>query len=151
MTYEVSVEEIELVDQQFAHIDEYLRAPWDGRDFPIRDLAYCLLVSILKEYQHLKSGYEKDTALEAWACRNLLELDVYVKYILASETNAKRFIGHIAIDGIEIFDSMKKWMKQVDPTVDRSGLDENLRLLEHFRFKCLHIRMRRRSLSIRLA
>jgi hypothetical protein len=129
MAYEVPVEEIELVDQQFAQIDAYLHSPWDGRDVPVLDLAHTLLISILKEYQHLKSGYEKDTSLEAWACRNLLELDVYVKYVLASEANAKRFIGHIAIDGIEIFESMKEWMQQVDPTVDNSGLNENLRLL----------------------
>ena len=118
----------ELSDQAFARIEAYLKAPWDGKDIPVRDMANTLLISILGEYQHLKIGYEKDTALEAWACRNLLELDIYIKYVLVSEANAKRFIGHITIDGIELFESMKEWMNQIDPAIKTPELDETLRL-----------------------
>jgi hypothetical protein len=69
MTYEI---ETELSNQAFAQVEAYLNAPWDGKDIPVLDLVHNLLISILKEYQHLKFGCEKDTALEAWACRNPL-------------------------------------------------------------------------------
>jgi hypothetical protein len=120
--------ESELSDQAFAKVEAYLNAPWDGEDDPVLDVAHNLLSSILKQYKHLKVGYETDTALEAWACRNLLELDVYIRYVLMSEANAKRFIGHVTIDGIELFESMKEWMKHVSPTTETPELDETLRL-----------------------
>jgi hypothetical protein len=127
MTYEMTAEP-ELSNQAFVQIEEYLKAPWDGKDVPARDLANTLLISILREYQRLKLGYEQDTALEAWACRNLLELDIYIKYVLKSAANANRFMGHITIDGIELFESMKEWMNHVDPTIKLPELNETLRL-----------------------
>jgi len=120
--------EAELADQVFAEVDAYLSAPWDGRESYGLDVAHNLLISASKQYQNLKFGYEKDTALEAWACRNLLELDVYVRYVLMSEANAKRFTGHVTIDGIEIFESLKKWMKRVSPESKNLELNETLRL-----------------------
>jgi hypothetical protein len=74
--YGLTSTDLEIANQAFAQIEAYLNAPADGKDTPVLDLAHNLLISILREYQHLKLGYEKDIALEAWACRNLLELDV---------------------------------------------------------------------------
>lgn len=128
MTYEVTNEDLETADRVFGRIEAYLSSPWDGSDIPALDLGHNLLISIVREYQHLRLGYEKDTALEAWACRNLLELDIYVKYVLTSETSAKRFIGDVAIDGIELFESMKEWMRATAPTVETLALDKTLRL-----------------------
>jgi uncharacterized protein DUF5677 len=128
MTYEVTNEDPEIGDRAFGRIETYLSSPWDGRDVPTLDLGHNLLISIVREYQHLRLGYEKDTALEAWACRNLLELDIYVKYVLISGANAKRFIGDVTIDGIELFESMKEWMRTLAPTIETLALDETLRL-----------------------
>jgi hypothetical protein len=55
-------------------------------------------------------GYEKYTGLEAWACRNLLELDIFTKWILQSDANAKRFVADVAIDRTELFESIKEWL-----------------------------------------
>ncbi|MGA2235632.1 MAG: DUF5677 domain-containing protein [Terriglobales bacterium] len=120
--------EVELADQVFAEVDAYLSAPWDGRESYVLDVAHNLLNSVLKQYQNLKFGYEKDTALEAWACRNLLELDVCVRYVLKSESNARRFVGDVTIDGIDIFESLKKWMEYVSPASKNLELNETLRL-----------------------
>jgi hypothetical protein len=128
MVYKLSSTDLEIANQAFARIEAYLNAPSDGKDIPVLDLAHNFLVSILREYQHLKLGYEEDTTLEAWACRNLLELDIYVKYVLISEANAKRFIGDITIDGIELFESMKTWVAYYEPTIKTPALDETLRL-----------------------
>jgi len=122
------VEWMELADQGFAKINTYLSAPWDGREIYVLDVAHNLLNSVSKQYQNLKFGYEKDTALEAWACRNLLELDVYIRYVLKSESNARRFVGDVTIDGIDIFESMKKWMEYVSPESENLELKETLRL-----------------------
>jgi Family of unknown function (DUF5677) len=118
--------EIKLVDQVLAEIDAYLNAPLDGRESHIFEVAISLLTSVAKQYRSLKFGYEKDTALEAWACRNVLELDVCVRYVLKSEANARRFSGHVTIDGIEIFESLKKWMQRVSPEIETPELDETL-------------------------
>jgi hypothetical protein len=120
--------EVELADQVFAEVDAYLSAAWNGRQSYILDVAHNLLNSVLKQYQNLKFGYEKDTALEAWACRNLLELDIYVRYVLKSESNARRFAGDVTIDGIDIFESLKKWMEYVSPESKNLELNETLRL-----------------------
>ena len=72
-----------LSNQAFAVVEAYLNSPGDDRkDSDILHLAHILLNAILNEYQHLRLGFEKDIALAAWACRNLLELDVYIQYIL---------------------------------------------------------------------
>jgi hypothetical protein len=113
------------IDQAFAKIDEYLNSP--GDDNLVSNVSSTLLISTANEYQRLRLGYEKDIALEAWACRNLLELDVYVRYILISESNAKRVMGHITIDGIEIFQSIKEWVNHYEPGSKTPELDETLR------------------------
>src|SRR5271154_4934068 len=103
--------ELELADQAFAEIDAYLSAPWNGSEDYTLDVAHNLLIAVLKQYRILRFGYQRDTALEACACRNLLELDVCVRYVLKSESNARRFAGDVTLDGIDVFESLKKWME----------------------------------------
>jgi hypothetical protein len=42
--------------------------------------------------------------------------------------NARRFAADVAIDGTELFDSMKTWLLHYDPTTARNELDETIRL-----------------------
>lgn len=92
------------------------------------NLLTCLLDSTIREYRHLKIGLEKDTGLEAWACRNPLELNIFTKYVLASEADARRFIGDRLIDGIQIFKSFQDWIERVDPNAQTTPLKETLRI-----------------------
>ena len=44
----------------------------------------------------------------AWACRNLLEIAVFSKYVLLSEKNAMEFAADRLIDALEIGVTLKK-------------------------------------------
>jgi hypothetical protein len=56
-----------------------------------------------------------------------LELNIFTQYSLASEANARRFIGDRLIDGIGIFQSFKEWQLSLTPGVATQELDETLR------------------------
>jgi hypothetical protein len=72
----MAITEPELSDQAFAMVESYLHTPGDAsKDTYGFLLALVLLNSILKEYQHLRLGDEKDIALAAWACRSLRHHD----------------------------------------------------------------------------
>jgi hypothetical protein len=66
----------------------------------------------------------------AWACRSLLELDVLTKYVLKSEANARRFIGHRLVDGIEIFRYAKDYQLFREPGSITPAIDETIRMAE---------------------
>lgn len=125
MAYQVSETDLKITDQAFEEIKKY--NPTGADDFTL-DLISLMLVTISREYEQLRIGYEKYIGLEAWACRNLLELDIFVKWVLLSDANAKRFTADIAIDGTELFESMKEWMKYQEPDVKMPGMDETLRV-----------------------
>ena len=115
-------EAFDRVKQLAISIDELeTDAPW------FASLLFCILSSCLREYKHLKIGYQKYTGLEAWACRNLLELNIFTQYVLLSETNARRFIGDRLIDGTDIFQSSKDWLLNFNPEAQTPELDETIR------------------------
>jgi hypothetical protein len=67
----------------------------------------CLVNSLLREYKSLKLGAKESLPLLAWACRNMLELNIWTKYILVSSVNAKLFAQGMLIDLTEIFTSFR--------------------------------------------
>jgi hypothetical protein len=91
-----------------------------------RDLLLCLVNSTIREYLNLKIGYQRSTAFQSWACRNLLELSILAKYISQSEKNAKQFMGDRIIDGIEWFESFEAWYAHEDPQRQVPELDQIL-------------------------
>jgi hypothetical protein len=107
----LSDSEIDLVDRAFAQIRDFgiTLQDQDTRTLWFRNLLICILNTTLREYQHLKIGYRKSTGFLAWACRNLLELDIYAQYALLSKANAKRFVDDRIIDADDIFESFKTW------------------------------------------
>jgi hypothetical protein len=85
-----------------------------------------LVHSMLKQQHYLTIGFQKSPLLLAWACRNLLELDVITRYCLMSPENGKDFADDRWIDGIEIFKSFKEWMGVTDPGVQTPELDQTI-------------------------
>jgi len=76
-----------------------------------------LVDAAVREYRHLRSGLRESTPLVAWACRNLLELNIYTQYVLRSEDHAHRFTRQQLEDGIEIFDAFQTWAARNDPAL----------------------------------
>src|SRR5947209_20435679 len=131
MPEEITAADVELLDQAFAGVTrlgiEVRNYETDAAWF--RDLLDGLLHSTVREYQHLKMGLRKSTALLAWASRNLLELDIYVQHVLRSEANARRFAGERLTDGIDIFDAFRTWAARNDPALVTPPIDAVLQTL----------------------
>ncbi len=105
--------DIELADKVFREIAEF--GVW-LQDQPTQTIWFmnnliCLLNALLREYRSLRVGFTKSTPLLAWACRNMLELNIYTKYILLKGSNAKDFVDDMWIDAVEIFSSFRTWMR----------------------------------------
>jgi len=89
----------------------------DTGDGWFRDLLAGLLDATFREYRHLRTGLRESTPLVAWACRNLLELNIQTQYVLSSEANARRYAGERLAGGIEIFDAFQTWAARNDPAL----------------------------------
>jgi len=90
-------------------------------------IVFELIDATLSNYDHLKAGYnQKSGHLLAWACRNLLELAVFTKFVLAREDNARRFAQDRLIDGCDIIKSLKALELHTDPKSDTRLLDDAL-------------------------
>jgi len=124
MPYEVSEADLKITDAAFKEIKNY--NPTGADDFTL-GLLSVMLLAVSREYEQLKAGYEKYTGLAGWACRNLLELDILTKWVLQSPAKAKRFVADVAIDGTELFESLKAWLLHHDPGAGTVELDETLR------------------------
>jgi hypothetical protein len=128
MPYQVTEASLRVTDQAFEEIRNY--NPTGADEFTL-GLICVMLDAVSREYERLRSAYEKRTvAVEAWACRNLLELCVFVKWMLQSDANAKRIAADVAIDGTELFESMKRWMEHQTPRIKLPEMDETLRLAQ---------------------
>jgi hypothetical protein len=64
--------------------------------------------------------------LLAWACRNLLELAIFTKFVLISESSARRFAEDRLIDGCDIITSLRTLELHIDPQSDTKLLDDAL-------------------------
>src|SRR5262249_8595404 len=90
-----------------------------------------LLDSILREYDNLRDGMNKDsTLLVAWGCRNSLELNVFTKYVLQSSANAENFANDLWIDSCDIFTSFREWLRFHSPTSQAPDLDRTIANLQ---------------------
>jgi hypothetical protein len=87
-----------------------------------------LINAMLTELQKLKAGFTKNTGMLAWACRDLLELNIFIQYVLHSKSNLQRFLSDRLIDGIQIFEYFKAWQQSFEPNTPTPEIDETLRL-----------------------
>jgi hypothetical protein len=92
-----------------------------------------LLRGLGREYRYLNIGYAKDGRLLAWACRNLLEIDLYTEYSLRSEANASAFADDQILDALDIFSAFKKWLMVGDPNGTTPTLDATIASIDHVR------------------
>lgn len=120
--------DMELGDKAFKQIEEFgawLQAQ-PTQTIWFQNTLICLLTALLREYRSLTVGFKKSTLLLAWACRNMLELNIYTKYILLKGSNAKDFADDMWIDAIEIFSSFQAWIKFHDPGATPLELDQTI-------------------------
>jgi hypothetical protein len=119
---------VALSDQAFEKIVEFGKQVQDAPTQAIwfQNTLICLLSTLLREYQCLKVGLKKSTPLLAWACRNMLELDVFTKYALLRGANAKDFADDMWIDAVDIFSSFREWIRFHDPTGKMTELDQTI-------------------------
>jgi hypothetical protein len=121
-------EDIETLDEAFADVRAFAaevllvesEAAW------FREVLAAMLEGAAREYRHLKLGLKHSTGLLAWACRNLLELNIYAQYVLQSEDNARRFAMNRVTDGIDTFDSFKMWLARNDASLVPAEVDASL-------------------------
>jgi hypothetical protein len=128
MSDEIPVEELELLAGAFAELRAF-GAELTPREAWFPRLLIGLVNATLREYQHLKAGLEHSTAMVAWACRNLLDLHIYARYVLASVSNARRFSGERLSEGIESYDTFQTWLARNDPALVPPALEEAIRSL----------------------
>ena len=85
-------------------------------------IAKALLKSAHRAYAHLRIGANSDLTYCAWACRNLLELHIFTRYLIRSVVERKRFIDHFYIDYEQQAKAQEKYIVQLDRAI---GLDAN--------------------------
>ncbi len=73
-----------------------------------RNLILGILSSALHDYQSVKIGAQSSIYLLAWGRRNLLELRVITKYILASRSNADDFKNELLTDAKEFYQAIAR-------------------------------------------
>jgi hypothetical protein len=67
-----------------------------------------ILNCALLDYYSVQVGAQKSVYLAAWACRNLLELKVITRYVLASAGKALDFRNELAIDTKEFYEALTR-------------------------------------------
>jgi hypothetical protein len=83
--------------------------------------------SALDNYILLKDAFlRNDQKNAAWACRNLLELAIYMDFVLLSKANADDFAADRLIDGKEISLSLRNLVLLHDNKELTSSLDETI-------------------------
>lgn len=123
----VRVKLIEAAFVKFKQLGNSLPKPVDEKNGWFFQIVFELMDAALSNYDQLKIGYEnKNNHLLAWACRNLLELTIFTKFVLISETNARRFAEDRLIDGCDIIKSLRTLELHIDSKSDTTLLDDAL-------------------------
>jgi hypothetical protein len=129
MSHDELMVELKLSETAFAQFREFGNSlrPVDETNGWFFQIVFELMDATLSNYQQLRVGYIEDNSqLLAWACRNLLELAIFTKYVLISEANARRFADDRLIDGCDIITSLKTLELHIDAQSDTKLLDHAL-------------------------
>ena len=82
--------------------------PVDDANHYFFEIVRELVDATIKNFNELRRGYVTGNLnLIAWASRNLLELSVFIKYVLKSRTNARRFADDRLVDGCELLIALR--------------------------------------------
>ena len=102
--------------------------PVDDGDYYFFEVVRELVDASLTNYQALRRGFvEYDYSLLAWACRNLLELTIFLKFALLSGENARRFADDRLVDGVEMLTALRNLELHYDAQASTATLDDALR------------------------
>jgi hypothetical protein len=129
MGHDEPIIELKLSETAFSQFREFGNSlrPVDEKNGWFFQIVFELMDATLSNYQQLRVGYnEGNCQLLAWACRNLLELAIFTKYVLISEANARRFADDRLIDGCDIITSLRTLELYIDPQSDTTLLDDAL-------------------------
>jgi hypothetical protein len=129
MSLDEPIIELKLGEAAFAKLREFGNSlkPGDENNNWFFQIVFELMDATLSNYQQLRTGYnERNFPLMAWACRNLLELAIFTKYVLISEAHARRFADDRLIDGCDIITALRTLELHVDPQSDTRLLDDAL-------------------------
>jgi len=124
---------LQLTDKAFIKLKSFGSGlkPIDEKNAWFFQIVFELIDSTFSNYDQLKIGYNTgNDHLLAWACRNMLELIVFTKYVLASEANARRFAQDRLIDGCDIITSLRELELHLDPKSDTALLDDALKRMQ---------------------
>jgi hypothetical protein len=116
---------IKISENNFIALGEWLSAleqlPANSDD---RWIAKSLLKFAHRAYAHLRIGVIQDSTYCAWACRNLLELRIFVKWLLHSSAERKRFCHDFYIDSEQQTEAQKMYFEK--KYAEQPGIDEDL-------------------------
>jgi Family of unknown function (DUF5677) len=98
-------------DEAFQYFVGFMRAlrPIDEETGAFYHIVTALSDVARSNYLDLRRALDGDDQIVmAWACRNLLEVAIFAKYVIMSKENAKEFADARLIDGLDIANSLKK-------------------------------------------
>lgn len=105
-------DEIQKLDEQIATCDATLRAmpgPTDEEGGRFCHIMLVLVDAAQENYRKLREAFSADNQIEmAWACRNLLEIAIFSKYVLISPEKATEFADDRLIDALQIGIALRK-------------------------------------------
>jgi len=78
----------------------------------------------------LRSYYADDQPGTASACRNLLELSIFTKFVLKSRVHLLEFAADRLIDGVQLAKGLKTIEEQLDPETISSTVDAVIKAFE---------------------
>jgi hypothetical protein len=122
-------------DGRFAHVTAYAEqlTPFlknlDDEAQWYNAVLAALVNALVAEYARLRRGIAEDKGLLAWACRNLVELNVFTQYVLKSDANAKEFFGHRLVYTVHMMEAIRDLQRVLDPD---SPNEENAEILAEF-------------------
>ncbi len=89
-----------------------LPVPTKAEDGPFYHVVTGISRTAIKNHSLLREARDTDDQEHlAWACRNLLELDVFMKCILISHEKLEEFASYRFIDGIQIAERSYRWRR----------------------------------------
>jgi hypothetical protein len=110
--------------RRFAALISSFPIPTDEESGRFYHITTALSRTALKNYDLLRRAFEDDAQdYLAWACRNLLEVAVFMHCVLASRAKADEFASHRWIDGIEVVERLKKLDFLLNPNLTASAFD----------------------------
>lgn len=118
---------IKKTDEALQQFDAFMRSipiPTEEKAGRFYHIFTALSTVAVNNYVSLRKAVDRDDQMMlAWSCRNLLELAIFTKYALMSETNADEFAGARLVDGVQIGKRLKQLELYLNPHLATSAFD----------------------------